>query len=180
MRAMNRPFNRPLRAVCFSLASICVGVGGLLPVAALAEDEELWDLAAPGCWRSTVGPYTVHLHEKPEYRYVWAVGVERQRDDRWLYGVSYFSNSFGQDSGYVYFGRQYPDLFDETHLYFQWTAGVLYGYKGAFKNRVPLNHDGYSPGVVISLGWQFDTNYAVQINKVGTSGFMLQLSYNWR
>jgi hypothetical protein len=32
---------------------------------------------------------------------------------------------------------------------------------------------------VISLGWQFDPRFAVQVNKVGTSGFMLQLSYNW-
>ncbi len=135
---------------------------------------------APGHWRLVGAPYTRHLHQKPEYRYVWGVGIERQRDDLWLYGATYFSNSFGQDSGYLYIGRQYPNLFDVPPLFFQWTAGLLYGYKGEFRNRVPLNYDGFSPGVVISLGWQFDEHFSAQLNKVGTSGLMLQLSYNWR
>jgi hypothetical protein len=178
---MRLAFRQPLQAACVS--AVCCVAGGSLSGAAQARAEEehgLLEVAAPGFWRSTVGPYTVHLHQKAEYRYVWAVGVERQRDDLWLYGLSYFSNSFGQDSGYLYLGRQYPALFDEPKLFFQWTAGVLYGYKGAFANRVPLNTDGFSPGVVISLGWQFDEDYAVQLNKVGTSGLMLQFSYNWR
>jgi hypothetical protein len=146
---------------------------------AAAGIEDLLDFDAPGHWRVAVGPFTQHLHNKPEYEYVWSLAIERQRDDAWLYGASYFSNSFGQPCGYWYLGQQYPDLFEAKKLFFQWTAGLLYGYKGEYSNRVPLNQQGFSPGVVISLGWQFDPRFAVQVNKVGTSGFMLQLSYNW-
>ena len=51
------------------------------------------DFGAPGYWRALVGQYTQHLNQKPEFEYVWAVAIERQRDDGWLYGASYFSNS---------------------------------------------------------------------------------------
>ena len=33
-----------------------------------------------------------------------ALGAERQGDTGWLYGGSYFSNSFGQPSAYAYVG----------------------------------------------------------------------------
>jgi hypothetical protein len=45
---------------------------------------------------------------------------------------------------------------------------------------VPLNYDGFSPGVVVALGWRFDPNFSAQINKVGTARAMLQLSCEWR
>lgn len=165
-----RPLARAAACVCF-----CLAAGP-----AAAGVDELADFEAPGFWRTAIGPYTQHLHQKPEYQYVYAVALERQRDDGWLYGASYFSNSFGQDCGYLYLGKQYPDLFDVQKLFFQWSAGLLYGYKGAYQHRVPLNDNGFSPGAVFSLGWQFDEHFAAQLNKVGTSGVMLQLSYNWR
>jgi hypothetical protein len=145
-----------------------------------ASDEPWWDVTAPGHWRLGVGPYTQHLHDKPEYEYVWALAIERQREDKWLYGASYFSNSFGQGCGYLYAGQQYSELFEVQPLFFQWTAGLLYGYKGKYQHRVPLNYGGFSPGVVVSLGWRFDANLSAQINKVGGTGAMLQLSYEWR
>jgi hypothetical protein len=141
--------------------------------------EEMLDVDAPGRWRLAIGPYTQHLNPKPEHQYVWALAIERQRDDQWLYGASYFSNSYGQLSGYLYLGKQYADLFDVTKLYFQWTAGLLYGYKSPYQDQVPFNHNGFSPGLVLSLGWQFDPSYAMQINRVGTAGLMLQFSYAW-
>lgn len=159
----------------FALTGMAVDAGS-----AWAQDDKLWELGAPGHWRVAIGPYTRHLNQKPEYEYVWAAAIERQRDDRWLYGASYFSNSFGQGCGYLYLGQQIPNLFDLPSLYFQWTAGLLYGYKPPYQNRVPLNVDGFSPGLVLSLGWQIDEHFAAQLNKVGTSGMMLQLSYAWR
>lgn len=166
---------RPWRALSLALIGMVASLGS-----ARAQDDSLWDFSAPGHWRAVIGPYTRHLHQKPEYEYVWAVALERQRDDLWLYGASYFSNSFGQGCGYLYLGRQYQDLFEVRELYFQWTAGLLYGYKPPYDNRVPLNVDGFSPGLVLSLGWQIDERFAVQLNRVGTSGMMLQLSYAWR
>jgi hypothetical protein len=164
-----------------STTSVLLGLLLCLPAATAQADlvDEMLDVDAPGYWRLVVGPYTQHLNPKPEHQYVWALAIERQRVDQWLYGASYFSNSYGQLSGYLYLGKQYPDLFDVQKLYFQWTAGLLYGYKSPYEDKVPFNYNGFSPGVVLSLGWQFDPTYAVQINRVGTAGFMLQLSYAW-
>jgi hypothetical protein len=149
---------------------------------AQAQLETLSELArvdAPGHWRWIFSPGMVHYNPSPEHRHVWAMGAERQRDDQWLYGFSYFSNSFGQDSGYLYVGSRYPGIFGRPPLYFQWTAGLLYGYRGSFKDKVPLNYRGFSPGAVLSLGWQFDRHVGAAINLVGTAGAMLQVSYDW-
>jgi hypothetical protein len=164
--------------VCF-LSLALIGLNAVVG-SARAQDNELWDISAPGHWRAVIGPYTWHLNEKPEFQYVWAVAIERQRDDLWLYGASYFSNSFGQGCGYLYMGRQHRELFDVPQLYFQWSVGLLYGYKPPYQHRVPLNVDGFSPAAVVSIGWQIDDQFAVQLNKVGASGTMLQLSYAWR
>lgn len=167
---------RLLRAACFALA--CVGVLSAGP--ARADLAEVLEYDGPGHWRVIGSPLTLHWNPNPDHKYVWAVAVERQRANGWLYGASYFSNSFGQDSGYGYVGKRYQELWDRPQLYFQWTAGLLYGYKGLYKNKVPLNYKAFSPGAVLSIGWQFDPQLSFQINAVGTAGLMLQFSYDIR
>jgi hypothetical protein len=53
---------------------------------------------------------------------------------------------------------------------------LLYGYTGQYRNKVPLNYKGFSPGVVAGIGWQFTRTVAGQINLLGTSAVMLQFS----
>jgi hypothetical protein len=144
-----------------------------------ASAQAVLPWAGAGHWRLAVSPYTVHFNPSEEHRYVWAMAVERVSDDDWLAGASYFSNSFGQDSAYLYAGRHYPGVFDTPALFTQWTAGLLYGYKGAYKNKVPLNHDGFSPGVVLSLGWRLSRESSLQVNLLGTSALMLQVSHDF-
>ena len=73
----------------------------LVAPAAAAQAQEPSLFNGPGHWRLVVSPYSYHFNPSPEHEYVWAVGVERQSDNGWLYGGSYFSNSFGQPSGYA-------------------------------------------------------------------------------
>ncbi len=175
-----------MKAAAVLAACACAGVLASTAGPAHAQFgellEEVLDIEAPGHWRLAASPGMVHFNRSPPepYKHVWGVAIERQRDDRWLYGGSYFSNSFGQDSGYLYLGRQYPDLFDKPQLFFQWSAGLLYGYKGAYADRVPVNYKALSPGLVVSLGWHFDPQWAAMINVVGDAGLMLQLSYDFR
>lgn len=169
-------FCRPPRGAWFLLA--CVGVLSAAP--AQAQLDDMLNYEATGHWRIVGSPYTLHWNPSPEHQNVWAVAVERQRDDGWLYGASYFSNSFGQDSGYWYVGKRYLELWDRPELFWQWTVGLLYGYKGAYADKVPLNYKAFSPGAVVSIGWQFDPQLSAQINAVGTAGLMLQFSYDFR
>lgn len=149
-----------------------------LPGAARAEPAD--DILGPGYWRLAVSPFSAHVHYSPEHQYVWALGVERQRSDDWLGGASFFSNSFGQPSGYLYVGKRFPGLFGQEPLFAQISAGLLYGYVGAYKNKVPLNYNGFSPGALVSLGWQFNKNTSATLHLLGDAGFMVQLAWDFR
>ncbi len=131
-------------------------------------------------WRVMVSPYTYHYSQDPDHRDVYMLGVERQRADGMLVGASYFRNSFGQPSAYLYGGKRYDNIFSQERLFAQLTVGLLYGYKEPYENKVPFNHNGYSPGAVASLGWQFSPSYSAQLNFLGNSALMFQLSADFR
>mgnify|MGYP003693908283 CR=1 FL=1 len=61
---------------------------------------------------------------------------------------------------------------------FQLSAGILYGYKEPYEDKVPFNHHGVSPGAVGAVGWEFTRAFSAQINVLGDSAFMLQLSFD--
>lgn len=44
---------------CFAFAGMVVAAGP-----AWAEDDELWEVGAPGHWRVAIGPYTWHLNQR--------------------------------------------------------------------------------------------------------------------
>jgi hypothetical protein len=65
-------------------------------------------------------------------------------------------------------------------LFVQWTAGVLYGYKKPYENKVPFNYHGFSPGLVLSVGWQLSERTSTQLNILGNSALMFQFSLDLR
>jgi hypothetical protein len=130
----------------------------------------------PNLWRVEISPYTYHYSPNPEHRSVYLIGLERETPDRWFVGGAYFSNSFGQDSGYVYFGRSYYNVLDGLpRVYVKWSAGVLYGYKPPFEDKVPMNHNGFSPAIVPAVGWRFNGGWNAQVNVLGTSALTFSL-----
>jgi hypothetical protein len=141
-------------------------------------DAEAWK--ERGHWRIAVSPYAPHFRPSEEHQPVWAIGLERQRADDWLAGASFFSNSFGQPSAYVYLGRRYPGLFDVEPLFFQWSAGLMYGYVGQYKSKVPMNVEGFSPGALITLGWQFNPQLSFAVHALGDAGVMFQFGFDLR
>ncbi len=161
-------------------AALATALALTLPHALLQAQDGVRPFDGPAHWRLSVAPYTAHFRPSDEHEYVWAVGAERVWADEWLAGGSFFSNSFGQDSGYLYVGRTYPGLFDRPQLYWQWTAGLLYGYRGAYEDKVPFNNNGFSPGAVLAIGWRLSNQSAAQINLLGNSALMLQLSHDFR
>ena len=134
------------------------------------------ELMGSGHWRLVLSPFSHHFRYSEEHRYVWAMGVERQRSDDWLAGISFFRNSFGQPSSYTYVGKRFPALWGQPQLFGQASGGLLYGYRGKYEDKVPLNHKGFSPGALVSLGWQFDKDFAATAHLLGDAGIMIQLS----
>jgi hypothetical protein len=134
-------------------------------------------LLGPGHWRVVVSPYTIHWRPSDEHRRVVAIGAERQRSDDWLAGGSYFRNSFGQPSAYLYVGKRYPGVWaEQPQLFLQWSAGLMYGYRGKFEDKVPFNNNGFSPGALASVGWAFDQHKAFTVHLLGDAGAMFQFS----
>jgi hypothetical protein len=126
--------------------------------------------------RILASPYTLHWSPSPNHRHTWMFGGEKQYANGLVLGAAYFSNSFGQDSATVYRGERLYNWSSYEKLYAQWTAGLMYGYKPPYQDQVPLNFRGFSPLVVLSLGWQFTPRYALQLNALGTAAVMFQLS----
>jgi len=129
-------------------------------------------------------PYTIHFNPSPEHRHVWLVGLERREPPNAVAGAAFFSNSFGQPSVFLYpFGKTYPGPIRVASVtavpeqwYVKWAAGLLYGYKGAYEDKVPFNRDGLSPGIIVSLGRNITEQSQVQLNLLGVNGLMFQLS----
>lgn len=180
---MNRWYRGPSRACFFALA--------LLPSLAAASDDgaavDSGHVAAVGApdpdrpkWRMAVSPFTAHWRPSEEHRKVWAVALERQRPDGRFTGGSFFSNSFGQESLYAYVGERYTGFWGEPQLFAQWSAGVIWGYRGKYEDKLPLNTKGFAPGALVSLGWNFDRRSSVAAHLLGDAGVMLQMSYEFR
>jgi hypothetical protein len=142
------------------------------------KQDDLW--AESGHTRIIFSPYTWHYRASAEHRDVYAIGVEQQRADQWLAGASLFRNSFGQPSAFVYLGRRFPELAGQPSLYGQVAAGVLYGYQGKYRSKVPLNVGGFAPGLVVSAGWQFAPRWSAIVHALGDAGLMFQLTYDLR
>jgi len=137
-------------------------------------------LMGEGYWRIVGSPFSQHIRPSDEHRHVWALGLERQRSDNWLAGGSYFRNSFGQPSAYLYVGKRFPKLFGYEQMFGQVSGGLLYGYRGKYEDKVPFNNNGFSPGAVVTLGWQLNKNWAVSAHALGDAAIMFQLSYDLR
>ena len=168
-----------LTTLLFALGTACAMSAG---APAMAQTSTSMGTSAEQgvIWRLGMSPYTYHWSRDPDHRDVYMIGLERQGADKVVWGGSYFRNSFGQPSVYLYGGQRYDNIFSQNKLFAQWTVGLLYGYKEPYENKVPLNHNGFSPGAVLSLGWQFTPMWSAQVNVLGNSALMFQLSADFK
>ena len=175
---MKRWYRGPVRAHFFSLS--CV-LALLTAPAAWASDEggDGSESLVARQWRMAISPFTRHWRPSEEHKPVWAIGVERQDPNGSLVGGSFFSNSFGQDCSYLYYGQRYTGFWGEPKLFAQWSAGVIYGYRGKYEDKLPLNHHGFAPGALVSMGWNFDRRSSVAFHLLGDAGVMVQLAYGF-
>ena len=124
-----------------------------------------------------VSPYTRHFTYDPKHAHVWLVGIERERADKSLAGIAFFNNSFGQPSTYIFpWGMTFHELLGQPQLYAKVTAGLLYGYRGEYKNKVPFNYEGFSPAIVPAIGWELGDGFQLQANLLGFNGMMFQVT----
>ena len=148
-----------------------------LSLAASADETAPASNPDPAKWYLSVSPYMHHWYPKPEHRYVFLLGVERYDTDNSVMGVAVFRNSYGDPTIYTYpWGQTYPHLWGIEKLSGKWSAGLLYGYVGQWKDKVPFNYKGFSPAFIPALSWDLGSGYEFQLNfPSGNVMFQLQI-----
>jgi len=122
--------------------------------------------------------YGVHWDDDDDYEGLPILGgIELNHDDRHLIGVSLFNNSFDQFSQYFYYGYKWrlPAISESVH--FKLTGGLLHGYTGKFEDKLALNHNGWAPVIIPSLGWKRD-RLGFDIAVLGNAGVMFLVGYD--
>jgi hypothetical protein len=111
--------------------------------AAQARDASFWNLQA--------SVYTQHHSNNARYNNRQnLLGLEYNRADKWLAGAATFRNSFSQRSQYAYIGKRYDA--QSLPLYAKLSGGLVHGYRGEYRHKLPLNHFGVAPVIIPSVG----------------------------
>ncbi|MGE8097790.1 sn-glycerol-3-phosphate transporter [Pseudomonas fluorescens] len=104
-----------------------------------------------GFWYLQGSLYTKHYSSDPDHNNNQdLIGLERNEASGWLFGAVTFRNSFSQRSYYAYAGKRYESA--DYPVYIKLTGGLLQGYSGESKDKIPLNHFGVAPVIIPSLG----------------------------
>ena len=127
------------------------------------------------------GPYVAHWNDNDGHnQWPHLFGVEWESGSHWLIGAAAFKNSYSQRAAYAYAGRRL--FLDQVNpnLYVKLSAGLVYGYKDPYEDRLPINNDGYGFAIVPALGYQFGRANA-QIVFLGTAAVTFTFGYDfWR
>jgi hypothetical protein len=127
-------------------------------------------------WQFQTSAYTHHYSEDPDHNnHQKLIGIEYNDAQGWLYGGAAFRNSFDQATQYAYFGKRFAS--DSTPLYLKVSGGLLHGYRGDYKDKIPFNHFGIAPAIIPALGAHIGPATA-ELNVLGAAAIMLNVG--WR
>jgi hypothetical protein len=121
--------------------------------------------------------FTKHWTPKPEHNNRQElIGFELQKESNWVFGGAFFKNSFGQDTQFLYAGYKWmiPQM-DDT-FYFKLAGGPMHGYKGQYKDKIPLNQAGVAPAVLPAIGFQYKRVQS-ELILFGAAGIMITMGF---
>lgn len=141
-----------------------------LPAATAAAD--IGDIGDERRWSFTFSNQLAHYRSDPEHHErPGLIGLDyTPQDSDWMIGGATFRNSFRQRSLYAYTGRRFSAM--NSPAYLQITAGLIAGYRGEYRNKVPLNVLGVAPALVPSVGVEVN-GYRGEIIILGNAALML-------
>ena len=141
--------------------------------AAMAARVALANPEDSGFWQAQTSVYTRHFSRDPEHNNQQRlIGLERHEESGWLYGGATFRNSFDQQSVYAYAGKRFES--DDHPYYAKLSAGLIYGYKGKYRDKIPLNHYGVAPALIPGIGISIKP-MTLELVLLGTSATMVNV-----
>jgi hypothetical protein len=123
-------------------------------------------------WELTLSPYTHHWSYSEEHRPVFLAAMDHYLPGQRFCGLALFRNSFGQPSAYGYVGQRWDGVLGQPRLFFKLTGGLIYGYKGEFKDKIPFNDYGIAPAIIPALGYKFNEQDSAQAMLLGKAGIL--------
>lgn len=117
----------------------------------------------------------IHFNYDPAHvKYPKLIYGEYHLSDQWLVGAAAFDNSFGQASQAVFGGWRYRPFPELQPLYLKVLGGVVHGYHGQYRDKIPFNHSGVAPVVLPSVGYCV-SRVCSELVIVGGAGLLLTL-----
>jgi hypothetical protein len=114
----------------------------------------------------------VHFHYDPAHvKYPKLIYGEYHFSDQWLAGAAVFDNSFGQSTEAIFGGWRYRPLPEFQPLYLKILGGVIHGYHGQYRDKIPLNHSGFAPVIIPSIGACF-SRFCSEMVILGGAGLL--------
>lgn len=121
--------------------------------------------------------YTMHYSHNPEHNNQQdLIALELHNPQRWLGGMAWFKNSFNQPTWFWYAGREFPlwQPSDKFTVRAKLAAGLLRGYKGKYRNKIPFNDAGIAPAILPSIGARYG-RFESDLIIYGTAGLMVNV-----
>ena len=126
-------------------------------------------------WYLQASVYTRHFKKNPDHNnHQELIGLERHTENSYLLGGATFLHSYDKRSYYGYVGKQFD--FAGTPFYSKVTAGLLYGYKDEYRDKIPLNRFEIAPVIIPSIGVKYH-RLGAEIVLLGTAATMLNIGF---
>lgn len=126
-------------------------------------------------WYVQTSVYTKHFTPRSEHNNNQElIGLERHTENSYLMGGATFLHSYNQRTYYGYVGKRFD--FVGTPFYGKITAGLLYGYKGEYRDKIPLNRFEIAPAIVPSLGLKY-RRLGVEVVLLGAAATMVNIGF---
>lgn len=159
-----------------------LGISLVLAAPAMAEEGSIWPpvLQLDHLLIQT-SLYTKHFSSNPAHTNNQnLVSLELHNPQRWLAGTAWFKNSFDQPSWYWYVGREFPfwQPTEEVTVRAKLTGGLLKGYKGEYRDKIPFNQNEIAPALLPSVGVQWH-RFESDLILFGTAGMMVTAGFRF-
>jgi hypothetical protein len=130
-------------------------------------------------WSLNTSLYGHHFHWDPNHNdHQELIDLEHQSKEDVLSGLALFKNSFRQQCEYLYIGKSFQKDFEDFNIHLKLTAGVLHGYEGQYRDKIPFNHYGTSPAAIPTVGIQL-SKITVDASIYGSAGYLVTGGYKF-
>lgn len=124
-------------------------------------------------WYIQTSAYTKHFKPKSKHNnHQELIGLERHTASSYVLGGATFLNSYDQRSYYGYIGKRFD--FSDTPFYGKLTGGLIYGYKGQYRDKIPFNRFEIAPAVIPSLGVEY-RRVSAEVLLLGAAATMINI-----